>query len=288
MIDLSRSTEYESREEWLEARRLGIGGSDAPAILKQSPWASPWSVWAEKRGLLNSRRNDDQRLIIGQLMEPVIARLFELETGSQTECLGQFRIFTGDEPFQKATLDRVDENKTIVELKTEYYQHKWKDGPPLHYQIQGQHQMAVMGQDRMFFAVFFSGFQFAAFEIERNDRFIRSMTRAEAAFWEAVETDEAPEIDGSEATKSALQDWGSEKGTQIELPADELLTLDRLRQQAAQEVAAAETRMNEAENRIKALMGANEIALLNGKPAFSWKGDKRGTRRFLRLLKEGK
>lgn len=287
MIDLSRSTDYETREAWLEGRRAGIGGSDAPAVLKQSPWASPWSVWAEKRGILNSRNNDSQRLLIGQLMEPVIAKLFELETGSQTECLGQFRIFTGDEPFQKATLDRVNEDKTIIELKTEYFAHKWKDGPPLHYQIQGQHQMSVMGQDRMFFAVFFAGFAFAAFQMERNDKFIAAMTRAESIFWESVQADEPPEVDGSEATREALQEIGSEKGTEIELPANELIALDRLRMESVERLKAAETALTETENRIKALMGPAEIALLNGRPAYTWKGDKRGTRRFLRVLKEG-
>lgn len=288
MIDLTRSTNYDSREEWLDARRQGIGGSDAPAILKQSPWASPWSVWAEKRGILNSRNQGSQRLLIGQLMEPVIAQLFEIETGMETEHPGQFRIFQGEEPYQRATLDRVT-SKIPVELKTENYPHKWKDGPPLYYQIQAQHQMAVVESERVYLAVFFGpNFQFNIFEVERNERFIKRMNMAESEFWGAVLLDDPPEIDGSEATKAALQDWSPDKGTQIELPETELLLLDKLREQAGRDVEAAEKRFNEAENRIKALMGPNEIALLNGTPAFSWKGDKRGTRRFLRLLKEGK
>ncbi len=289
MIDLSRSENYDTRDEWLDARRKGIGGSDAPAVLKQSPWASPWSVWAEKRGILNTRRNESQRLLIGTLLEPVIAELYKLETGCDVTSPGQFRIFQGEEIYQRATLDRVNEDEIPVELKTENYPHKWKDVPPLYYQIQAQHQMATIGADRLFFAVFFGpNFQFGVWELERNDRFIKAMNRVEADFWDGVINDTPPEIDGSEATREALQDWGSDKGQEVELPAYELLALDRQRCEAIKRFNEAEREAAAAENKIKALMGPAEIALLNGEQAYSWKGDKRGTRRFLRLLKEGK
>jgi len=38
------------REQWLELRRQGIGGSDAAAILGMNPWKSPMDVWLEKTG----------------------------------------------------------------------------------------------------------------------------------------------------------------------------------------------------------------------------------------------
>ena len=37
-----------SREEWLEWRRGGLGGSDVAGVLGVSPWATPFSVWWSK------------------------------------------------------------------------------------------------------------------------------------------------------------------------------------------------------------------------------------------------
>jgi len=39
-----------SREEWLESRRNGIGGSDASAILGVNPYSSPLKVYMDKIG----------------------------------------------------------------------------------------------------------------------------------------------------------------------------------------------------------------------------------------------
>ena len=37
-----------TREEWLSARRTGIGGSDIAAILGLSPWRTPLDVYRDK------------------------------------------------------------------------------------------------------------------------------------------------------------------------------------------------------------------------------------------------
>ena len=37
-----------TREEWLKARKLGLGGSDMAAVLGLSPWRSPIDVWLDK------------------------------------------------------------------------------------------------------------------------------------------------------------------------------------------------------------------------------------------------
>ncbi len=37
--------------EWLELRKNKIGASDAPIIMKVSPWKTPYRLWEEKLGL---------------------------------------------------------------------------------------------------------------------------------------------------------------------------------------------------------------------------------------------
>ena len=286
MLPYHKSTEYASREEWLQARTAGIGGSDAPAVLKQSTWATPYSVWAEKRGLIKPEQIENQRLLIGHVLEPAIAKLYELETGDETHDPGDFRIFEGEERFQIATLDRMSDRVPIVELKTAGNSRDWKNGPPLNYQIQVQHQMAVMEADRAVIACLFGSptFHFAAFEIERNTRFITAMTKAERAFWDMVQNEEAPEIDDSDVTRAALQRFPFEKGKAIDLPGD-FGPLDIRREKVKRLIQRLTRIQTGIENQIKALMGDAEIGLLSGRPAFTWKGDSKGTRRFLSVLK---
>ena len=45
------STEEMSYAEWLEARRKGIGGSDAGPIMGLSDYGSPLTVYIDKKGL---------------------------------------------------------------------------------------------------------------------------------------------------------------------------------------------------------------------------------------------
>ena len=37
-----------ARQEWLQARKLGIGGSDVAAILGLSKYKSPYQLWLDK------------------------------------------------------------------------------------------------------------------------------------------------------------------------------------------------------------------------------------------------
>ena len=42
---------YNSKEEWLSLRRqLGVGGSDASAVIGFNPYKSAYTLWAEKTG----------------------------------------------------------------------------------------------------------------------------------------------------------------------------------------------------------------------------------------------
>ena len=48
------STKDLTREEWLELRRGGIGGSDASVVMRKNPWRSILQLWEDKTGKLAS------------------------------------------------------------------------------------------------------------------------------------------------------------------------------------------------------------------------------------------
>ena len=60
------------REQWLEARRKGIGGSDAAAILGMSHYSTPYSVFAEKMGAL-PEKEDSEAMRQGRDLEAYVA-----------------------------------------------------------------------------------------------------------------------------------------------------------------------------------------------------------------------
>src|SRR5690606_20076292 len=71
-----------SRDEWLQARRRGIGGSDAAVIAGLDPFKSPVRLWMEKRGEIEEEPAGEAAEW-GLLLEPVIAREFERRTGKR-------------------------------------------------------------------------------------------------------------------------------------------------------------------------------------------------------------
>ncbi len=205
------ATEPDRRADWLQWRKQGIGASDIAGVLGISPWASPWSVWADKVGLLpESESNGPQEY--GKRAEPMIRQWFTDDTGLATLAGEELWISNPDRPFILATPDdAVGEgpNSTLadalggLEMKAELGRSRWVEIPS-HYQTQGQWQMAATGWDRVWFAVL-HGFSFETYVLERDQSDIDFMVERAEQFWtEHVLTGNPPPVDGHDATTSAL------------------------------------------------------------------------------------
>ena len=70
-----------SYAEWLQVRRSGIGGSDAAAALGLSPWKSPLELWEEKAMGKTQPRQENDAMIFGRLLEPIVREEFVRRTG---------------------------------------------------------------------------------------------------------------------------------------------------------------------------------------------------------------
>src|SRR5262245_31903638 len=116
---------HQDREAWLEARRTGIGASDAPGVLGVSPWSSPFTVYCDKLGI--ERRPEDathrsERLKWGALLQDPIAR----ELGNRLKLKIAIHAPTTiwrnrAEPWLLASLDgetSMDGQPGAVEIKT--------------------------------------------------------------------------------------------------------------------------------------------------------------------------
>lgn len=62
-----------TRNDWLDARRDGVGGSEVGAILGASPWSTPTDVWASKVHGDQAEENDAMR--VGSALEAGVLAL---------------------------------------------------------------------------------------------------------------------------------------------------------------------------------------------------------------------
>ena len=195
------------REEWLVERRKSIGGSDASGILRLNKYSSPYTVWADKVGLLPPK-DDNEAMRQGRDLEDYVAHRFMEQTGKKVR-RENYMLRNPDYPFAHADLDRVVigedaglECKTTKSLSFS----KFKNGEyPTYYYVQCVHYMMVTGCKRWYLAVLVLGEGFYVFTIERDEEEIRALAEAEAEFWNNhVASGIAPDVDGSEATTDAV------------------------------------------------------------------------------------
>ena len=73
-----------TREEFLLARRAGLGGSDIGAILGLSPYRTPVDVWAEKTGRATAQ-DETLQMRFGTYAEEFVAREYTSRTGHSVQ-----------------------------------------------------------------------------------------------------------------------------------------------------------------------------------------------------------
>jgi putative phage-type endonuclease len=252
------------REEWLAARRRGIGSSDASAVLGLSRYTSPYEVWCEKRGLLPPEP-DNIAAEFGRLLEPVIADRWAELHGI---CIRRAGLMASRErPWQIASVDRLTSCTGLLEIKTLGWRvaEEWEEGQtPDHAEVQVQHQLAVTGRDHAHVVGLQDGRTWLERTIARDDELIPDMTGIEAEFWRMVREGVEPPIDGSAPTTEALnRRWPVPEDVERDLT-DEAVWRIQARNEALREAANAALIASQLENEIRALMGEATVGWLPG------------------------
>ena len=92
------------RAKWLEDRRKSIGGSDAAAIIRLNPYATPYMVWADKTGRL-PEQEDNEAMRQGRDLEDYVASRWMEKTGKKVRKRNGI-IRNPKYPFAHANIDR--------------------------------------------------------------------------------------------------------------------------------------------------------------------------------------
>lgn len=245
-----------NHEEWQKLRSQYIGGSDAAAVVGMNPFASPYSLWAEKTGKVPGFAGN-LATEVGTYLEEFVAQKFAQETGKKVRKCNQ-SFLNSEYPFAIANIDReiVGEDAGL-EIKTtdSLNLKKFKGGEyPANYYCQMVHYLAVTGKQRWYLAVLIGNKEFKWFVLDRDEAEIAALMGAEADFWELVKKDIPPAVDGSKATSEALNAvYANSNDEVVDLHS---FGMDMRRYMALkQQAKELDTQAEEIANHIKATMG---------------------------------
>ncbi len=242
--------------EWLALRQRYIGGSDAAAVVGLNPFASAYSLWAEKTGRVPAF-SGNLATEVGSYLEEFVAQKFAAETGKKVRRVKQ-SFLNRTYPFAIANIDReiVGEDAGL-EIKTtsELNMKRFAGGEyPANYYVQCVHYLAVTGKQRWYLAVLIGNRELKIFTIERDDAEIAALMTAERDFWAYLEKDTPPPVDGAPATTETVKALYAQSD-------DHTVDLSGYREELEQYVALGrqirelEAIQAEAANRIKAYLG---------------------------------
>jgi putative phage-type endonuclease len=202
------------RSAWLEARRVGIGGSDAAKIVlsaEQYKYADPGALYLDKIGEGPAEEDESLAARHGRFCEELVAQLYEEATGNKVRRCNMI-LRSDAHPFMIADIDRKIvgrreglECKTVGEFAArmketdpETGEAKWVDrfvegdmetslSRKPEWYCQMQHYMAVTGWEMWHLAVLIGNRLFLWYDVPRDDAWIDEMIRQEAEFWKHVE-----------------------------------------------------------------------------------------------------
>jgi putative phage-type endonuclease len=226
-------TDELTRDEWLEARSKGIGGSDAGTIMGQNPYKSAWTLWAEKTGRITDTFKGNEATRLGQAFErPIAEQYAQMIAEDGLVVVAWPVLLQGKKEWQLANVDfficeygnpHPDDNSYelgkvsdwrhsspppnrvgILEVKTTGLAGRgnadqWGEySVPAAYRMQGCHYASVTGIKDVTFACLIGGQGIVTRDVRYTQSEIDELTTIEEFFWWQVNFDEEPIADGGD------------------------------------------------------------------------------------------
>lgn len=205
---------FRGREDWLQARRGFIGGSDASAVVGLNPYKDNVTLWLEKTGQAVAEDISEKPYVkYGTQAEDHLRELFKLDFPEYQVFYEPDNMWFNDRfPFAHASLDGwladQDGRQGILEIKTtnilqSMQKEKWNQRIPDNYYIQLLHYLMVTEFD---FAILKAQLKFdyggdivmhtRHYMIERSEveQDIEYLQSSEKTFWEQVQARKQPAL----------------------------------------------------------------------------------------------
>jgi putative phage-type endonuclease len=299
MIDLKQGklvlSNAAAQDDWLAARRLGIGASEIAACAGLSRRRGPWDVWSSKVNGTEFEPSDEMRW--GQWIEGRIIDWWARETGRRIGNGGLFR--SAEHPWMLATPDAVvleqvdagpgpgayppgtgavrlvtDRACAVVDAKNAGWHTAadWEDGAPIEYIAQVTQQMLAVGVPRAYLVPAIGGKPPAEREFVLDEELAAGLIDAGSKLWQHVVDGTPPPLDGSASAKKwiAARYPDADPDNEAQLDAEDVR---RLRDLIAlhESMDSLKTMATHLENQIKERLGRSAVGVHGGVTYVTWK-----------------
>lgn len=193
-------------KEWLEFRKNHVGASDAPVIMRKSPWKTPYQLWQQKLSLAEDKPSNFA-MERGNDLEPIARKALEEKLGMPLAT--KVRLHNR-RSWMMASLDAISFDESIVaEIKCpgkDDHEIALSGHVPEKYFPQLQHQIEVCGVDMVYYFSF-HGQENALLKVYRDDQYIKQLINEEEKFFECMSNFEAPELTPQDFTFQTNGRW---------------------------------------------------------------------------------
>lgn len=269
-----------THQQWLDIRKNSIGGSEIAQAVGLNRFRAPLALWAEKTGVVKRTVEDNDKLLFGRLLEPIVKQHFQDVTGYKVMDVPQI-LASVAAPFLTANLDGiciVDGEPCVLEVKTTSFASDWEEnGCPIEYFLQCQHYMFVTGMQKAYLAVLIGGSDFRYVKIDRNDELISAIESKAINFWNNNILKNVPPAPSATDNELMAKLYPSACDNTIVLHNDYASLLDEL-EGVKQLESDVKKQRDEIEAKLKMLLGeanANTATCEDWK--ISWKESSRST-----------
>lgn len=276
-----------TREEWLEIRKQGIGSSEVATILGLNPFETPYELWLQKTGKA-APKQENFAMKAGHYLEDAVAQFWHDETGREIikRSATDWLIRDEQRPYLQVSPDRTywlngekrnNVNKGILECKTTMKSIDENDIPK-NWFCQVQYQLGVAGLQHGSLAWLTAGREFGWVDIEFNADFFNWMVEQVEKFWteNVLGGIEPAPIRASDILAKYSQHTG---GKFIEV-ADEVYETYKQLKDVNKEIKALEERKTAYEDTIKVAIADAEGATYSGTTLATWKSPAKPTMKF--------
>ena len=263
------------RQEFLERRKQGIGGSDVAAVLGVSKWKTPYQLWLDKTSDTVEEKQSDI-LHFGQVLEQVVADEYARRNNAKVLRRNQMYRLTAH-PELIANIDRYVVGGKILECKTcsAYASDKFGDGGdevPDEYLLQVQHYMHVTGYHEADLAVLIGGNEYRQFSLKYDADLANWAADKCVEFWQNYVATKTPppatvndDLNAYYNTVSGSTVVASEEVAELLQEYKRIKAVEKEAKEDLEEIAA----------QVKLFAGENEIITsADGKTLATWKKGK--------------
>lgn len=272
----------QSREEWLDVRKSGIGSSEVATIVGLNPWETPYQLWRRKKGL-DEPKAENAAMRNGHHLEDAVSRMWVDATGREVikRSAIDWIIRDNDRPYLQVSPDRTywlgesrsPEDKGILEIKTTRMKVE-ADDLPKYWFCQLQYQLGVAGytQGSLAWLSAGQGFDFGYQDLTLVPDFYGWLVEEVTKFWQDCI------IGGKEPSAVSVKDVllkydRHTDGKRVECSEEVYNAYLQLRE-VRKEIDSLDARKEALEETIKMAFGDAEALSYGGDTIATWKAPK--------------